>query len=143
MEVVGVMDLAVSTAMTAIIAGTTRITRMNVTTNTGVSITIAATVDTIMMSCMSMTGAARRIRGEADHDIDLDRARHEQTENIVSVTIGHTVQPDRPHPQSQTEMGTIGLHRDGLEIKPRVVLQTMVMRMGKGKPRLQAQILIP
>lgn len=122
MEVVAVMNLAVSTAMTAIVARITRMTRVNVTANTGVGITIVATVDTIMMSCIRMTGAARRRGGEADRDIDLNRARHEQTENIVSAAIGHTGQPDPPHLQPQRKVGSIGLHRDGLEIKPRVAL---------------------
>lgn len=109
MKIIGVTYPAASTAVTAIVA---RITRRNDTASASIGITIAPTIDTMMMNCMSMTGAARKIGGEAVHGIDIDRARHEQTENTTSVTIGHTAQPDPHHPEPQTAMGTTTLRRE-------------------------------
>lgn len=95
---------AASTSMTAMVA---RMTRRNGITNAGIGITIEPTLDPMTMSCMSTTGAARRIGGEAGQGNDL---HHDQTENIVSVTIAHTAQPETPHPLPQTAMGAIALH---------------------------------
>lgn len=106
LKILGVTHPAVSTGMTLVM----RIRRRNDTMNAGIGIP-AATVDAMINSYMSMIGAARRIGGEVDHGIDLDRARHEQTENLISVIIGYTAQPD-PHPQPWRAMGTIALHRE-------------------------------
>lgn len=96
MKIVGATDLAVDTAMTAIVA---RIARRNDPSSAGIGITIAPTVDTMILSRMNRTSAAPRVGGEEGRGIDLDRTRYNQTENIVSVTVCHTTQPDPPYPK--------------------------------------------
>lgn len=108
-KIVGATNPAASIAMTVIVA---RITRRNGTASAGIDIGIAPTIDAMIMSCMSMTDAARRIGSEVGHGIDIDPARSDQTEDIISVTIGHTAQPDPPHPPPQTAIGTIALDRE-------------------------------
>lgn len=139
-KIVGARHRAASIAMTATAA---RIRRRDKIMNAGIGITIVLTVNVIETNRMNTNGTVRRIGDEVGHGIDLDRAPHDQTENIISVTIGHTAQPDPSRPQAQTAMDTIALHRERLEIEPHVGLQPMAMRMKKTEPRLQAQTLIP
>lgn len=95
MKTVREMHLAASNTMTDIVA---RIARRNDTTSAGIGITIVPTVNAMIMSLMSAISARQRVGGEVGHGIDLDRARLDQMENIISVTIGHTAQPHLPHP---------------------------------------------
>ena len=108
-KIVGATHPAASTAMTIIVA---RITRRNDTASAGIGIGIAPTIDAMKMSFMSMTDAARMIGSEVDHDIDIDPARSDQTENIISLAIGHIDQPDPPHPPPQIVIGTMALRRE-------------------------------
>ena len=108
-KIIGATYPAARVAVNAIVA---RITKRNDTASASIGITIAPTIDTMIMSFMSMTVVARRVGGEVGHGIDIDRARHEQTENTTSVPISHTAQPDPHRPQPQTAMGTLDLHRE-------------------------------
>lgn len=107
MKIIRATALAASTVTTAIVA---RVARRNATTSAGIGITIAPTVDTMIEIHIATSTAARRVRGEGVHGIDLVRARHDQTENIINVTIGHIAQPDSPYLQPQRAMGTIVLY---------------------------------
>ena len=89
------MDPAASLARTAVTAGTTRKDTMN----TATGITSAPTMDAMRMSCTRMMEAPGRAGGEVGHGIDLDPARPDQKESIISVTIDHTVPPNPLHPQ--------------------------------------------
>lgn len=111
--------------------------------NAGIGITIVLTVKATKTNCMNTNGTVRRIGDEVGHGIALDRAPHDQTGNIISVTIGHTAQPDPSRPQAQTALETLALHQERLEIEPHAGLQPMAMRMNKAEPRLQDQTLIP
>ena len=139
-KIAGASHPAASTAMTATAA---RITRRDNIMNAGIGITIVLTVNTIKTNRMNANGTVQSIGDEVGHGIDLDRAPHDQTGNIISVTIGHTAQLDPPRPQAQTAMDTMALHQERLEIEPHVGLQPMAMRMQKTESRLQVQTLIP
>ncbi|CAD6569714.1 MAG: hypothetical protein ASARMPREDX12_002891 [Alectoria sarmentosa] len=84
MKTVRDMYLAASNTMIDIVA---RIARRNDTTSAGIGITIVPTVNAMTISLMSAISARRRVGGEVGHGIDLDRARLDQMENIISVTI--------------------------------------------------------
>ena len=107
MKIFGATHPAASIAMTAMAA---RITMRNDITNADIGTTVGATINAMMMTCMSTTGGEQRIGGAVGHGIDLDRALHDQTESIISVTIGHTARLDLPHPQPQSAMDTIALN---------------------------------
>lgn len=103
MRIVGAARPATSTAIIAIAA---RITIRNETANVGIAIAIVPTVNAMMMmSYMSMTGEQGEIEGVVGHGTGLDRVRHDQKVNIISVIIGHTAQADPPHPQPQSATG--------------------------------------
>ena len=79
-------------------------------TNADIGTTIGPTVNAMTMTCMSTTGEERKSGGTVGHGVD--RARHRQTENIISVTIGHTAQLDLPRWQPLSVMDIIALHRE-------------------------------
>ena len=109
MKIVRTTDPATSTTMTAL---TARITMRNDITNADIGTTIGPTVNAMGMTCMSTTGEERKSGGTVGQGVDLDRARHRQTENIISVTIGHTAQLDLPHWQPQSVTDIIALQQE-------------------------------
>ena len=134
------MDPVASSAMTATIA---RIARRYDTASDGIDITIAPTIDAMMMSCMITTGEARKRGGAVDHGIDLDRDRHNQTESIISANTDHTAQADPPHLQPRIAVYTTALYRERLEVMLHAALQLMMLQTWKKGPLLPAQTLIP
>lgn len=90
-KIIGATHPIASTAMNTTAA---TISRREVIANVGTGITTALTVDGIKISRMTTNGRVRNIGDEVGHAIDLDRAPHDQRGNIISVTTGHTAQPD-------------------------------------------------
>ena len=94
-KIVRIMHPAANLAMIAVTAGTVR----KDSTNTATGITIAPTIDAMRKSCTRMMEPPGRAGGEVGHGIDLDPARQDQTESIISVTIDRTVPPNPLHPR--------------------------------------------
>ena len=115
MRIVGAARPATSTAVIATVA---RMTIRKETASVGIAIVIVPTVNAMMISYMSMTGEEREIGGVVGHGTGLDRVRHDQKVNIISVIIGHTAQPDSPHPQPRSAAGTKALLRELMEMRP-------------------------
>lgn len=107
MKIVGA---AQTTTSTAIIGTAVRMTIRNDTANVAIAVAIVPTVNAMMMMrYMSMTGEERVIGAVVGHGTGLDRVRHDQKLNTISVIIGHTAQPDPPHLQPQSATGTKAL----------------------------------
>ena len=110
-KIVEVIHLATNAKMTAIVA---RITMRKNRASAGIGIAIPPTVNAIKIDRTSTIGEEGRIGDAAGHGIDLDRARHGQPENIITITItiGHTAQRHRPHPQAQSAVGATARYRE-------------------------------